>query len=426
VSAPGQAIPLRQKKEIPHRNVRMLTRAMDSFSGAASRLENYYQHLEQRIDELNRELTMKNRALEAHLHEKEEVKTYLNNILECLHTGIIVIDLNGTITTVNRRAQQLTGVTNSWAQGKNFDDVFGTAVFNSATVTVEGINNDGLRGESEIEVPGAGDEQVFLRIATSSLCDQYGDKVGTIITMEDISELKRLENQAARNNRLAAMGEMAAKMAHEIRNPLGSIELFNSVLRKEFAGDGEKKKITEHISSGVNSINAIISNLLLFVRPHHKTYFQPVDINEALRDSVFFSSHLMQNADGLKIETCGEETPLIVEGDGELLKQVFLNLILNAIQAMKGTGTVTINTSILKKRGSSRRWAVISIADRGIGIPRTDLTRIFDPFFTTKKRGTGLGLSIVHNIVKTHDGTIEIDSTPGKGTICTISIPLAE
>ena len=413
----------RAPQQESHSKVHVLTRAIDSFNGAATRLENYYQHLERRIDELNGELRIKNVALEAHLREKEEVKTHLHNILECLPTGIIVIDLNGSISTINNTAEKLTGISIFSTQGKSFDEAFAFTVFRNSSLTSDYIHAIKNKEEIETEVITRG-ERIFLKVSLSCLRDQEGKKVGTILALQDITEIKRLEIQANRNNRLAAMGEMAAKMAHEIRNPLGSIELFVSVLKKGLDSDKEHRKIAEHISSGVRSINGIISNLLMFIRPHHKAHFKVFDIHEPLQDSLFFSSHLLENNEGIEVKTNCSVDPLMVEGDGELLKQVFLNLILNAIQAMSSCGRLDISTREIKKKGSGTWYAEIRFADTGIGIPRDNMKSIFDPFFTTKKRGTGLGLSIVHNIVESHNGTIEIESKEGSGTACIITLPL--
>jgi signal transduction histidine kinase len=238
--------------------------------------------------------------------------------------------------------------------------------------------------------------------------------------------MRKLEERANRCDRLAAMGEMAAKIAHEIRNPLGSIELFVSTLKKELEGSDELRNLSDHILSGSKSINNIISNLLLFIRPQQKPKFQAIDIYNPLNDSLFFSSHLLKSTDSIEVISHYEDTPLKVKGDVELLKQAFLNLILNSIQAMPKGGTLTISTKKIKGPNTQGNNVEIKISDTGVGIPTVHLSRIFDPFFTSKERGTGLGLSIVNNIIVLHGGTIDVRSMDGEGTACIISLPLWE
>jgi signal transduction histidine kinase len=217
---------------------------------------------------------------------------------------------------------------------------------------------------------------------------------------------------------------MAVKIAHEIRNPLGSIELFASILKKDLENFGELKTLAEHVSSGVKSINNIISNLLLFIRPEQRPDFKLIDIHDFLDDSLFFSGHLLNSNGGIDVTTCFPSEPLTILGDTELLKQACLNVILNCIQAMPDVGKLTV--SVRKTKGENRNedLAEIRFDDTGIGISRDDKHKIFDPFFTTKKRGTGLGLPIVHNIVKLHGGSVDINSTEGGGTVCIFTLPL--
>jgi len=186
----------------------------------------------------------------------------------------------------------------------------------------------------------------------------------------------------------------------------------------------ELKTLAGYISSGVKSINNIISNLLLFIRPQQKPEFQIIDIHDPLNDSLFFSSHLVKSKGSIEVTTNYSSKPLMIRGDSELLKQMSLNIILNAIQAMPDGGRLTISTRKVggQKRGSS--FAEIRFSDTGIGVSKVDMPKIFDPFFTTKRRGTGLGLTIVHNITKIHGGSIDINSSQGEGTVCIVTLPL--
>ena len=181
--------------------------------------------------------------------------------------------------------------------------------------------------------------------------------------------------------------------------------------------------ITEHISSGVRSINNIISNLLLFIRPEQQPEMQVLDLHNPLKDSLFFAEHMISSNSSINLVTHFAPRSLEINGDAQLLSQVALNLILNAIQAMPDGGQLTISTRQVTD-SNGHEIAEIRFADTGCGIPQKNLASIFDPFFTTKKRGTGLGLAIVHNIIKAHSGSIDIKSSPANGTECIVAFPL--
>ena len=406
--------------------LRLLYEAIDSFNGAALKFEKHYQHLEQRVRELDIELKGKNEALERNLKEKEEVKSYLHNILESLTTGVVVIDLKGKITTFNQAAENITGLMSLDCTGKKFDEIFPPGYFQDSHLDFKSLKDIEENTELETMISRNGKNLLDLTLWISPVKKPSGEKVGIVLTLQDISQMKRLEEQANRTGRLAAMGEMAVKVAHEIRNPLGSIELFASVLRKDLEDFEESKALAEHISSGVRNIDSIISNLLLFIRPQQKPDFQTIDLYDAINDSLFFSSHLIKANDSIEVITDYSLKPLMIYGDSELLKQMFLNLILNAIQAMPNGGRLTISTRILNRRQKGSSFAEVRFADTGIGISRADMVRVFDPFFTTKKKGTGLGLAIVHNIVKLHGGSIDISSSEDEGVVCIVIFPLWE
>ncbi|MFQ5588256.1 MAG: nitrogen regulation protein NR(II) [Nitrospiria bacterium] len=236
-------------------------------------------------------------------------------------------------------------------------------------------------------------------------------------------EKEKLREEAERNHRLALVGEMAAKMAHELRNPLGSIELFSSLLQKEItqtSGDPEKQTWGKHLSAAVKTMDYTITNLLLYTgKP--KPEYREVDTARLLRDLAAFVEHrLEQNSIKVVIET----DPLVghVECDEDLLRQALLNLILNAIDAMPKTGRLTLKTQRLQHKDNPE--LLIRVSDTGKGIPDDELAKIFDPFFTTKKMGAGLGLAIAQNAVAAHHGTIRVSRPDKYGTSFTVHLPM--
>ncbi len=389
--------------------ISLLTQTIDSFNNAAGSIARQYRSLESRVKELDIEL--------------KEQNDFLNNILESIKTGIIVLDHNGYITTLNYAAEKITGFASEKVKGEKFDILFDSGFIRGIDLDQNTLNALTETLEIETEFKKNNKEIVNISLSIAPVLQSGNRPTWIVMTMQDITGMKRLEREASRTDRLQAMGEMAVKIAHEVRNPLGSIKLFADILNKELQALPELKALPDYILSGVQSIDSIISNLLLFVKPQQSPDFKRIDMHDVLNGSLFFSGHLIKHDDSIKIETEYYNAPVMVRGDAELLKQVALNLILNAIQAMPDGGKLRIATGIIKNSRTRDAIAEIKFTDTGTGISRDIMTKIFDPFFTTKKDGTGLGLAIVHNILKAHDAGIDVSSS-GKGTECTIRIPL--
>jgi PAS domain S-box-containing protein len=362
-------------------------------------------------------------ALNTDLQNPSAENGHIAYILESIPTGVIALDAEGSIVTFNQFAEQVTGFKATDVLGKNFDCVFEPDYFKNAELNFKDIDTIEKTTEIKTQFAFNGRNDLYLNIAVSPLTSPEKGKIGTVLCLTDITRIQNLETQANRTGRLAAMGEMAVRIAHEIRNPLGSIELFSTMLKNDLKQYEDLQALAEHISSGVKSINNIVSNLLLFIRPDQHLDRQLLDIHEALKDSLFFARHLFDARDGIEVVTELTNETLFVSADLELLKQVFLNLILNAIQAMDAGDQLNISThKIIDQQGTG--WAEIHLVDNGCGIAAADLPKIFDPFYTTRKQGTGLGLTIVHNIIKMHGGSVDISSRQKEGTRCTVTFPL--
>ena len=350
-----------------------------------------------------------------------------SDVIEQLDVGIIVVGTGGRVETCNRAAAVITGIIPEQACGQAVDRVFEGCLDDDAILSVQSILTAGGKQRIETRIRAKGHpagRDVCLSVSPLDAPD--GQTAGVVVTLKDITPVKKAEAQTERTERLAAMGEMATRMAHEIRNPLGSMELFASVLQKKLAGFGELETMAQHISAGIRSIDSIISNLLLYVRPHQTTELAAMDLYAALEDSLFFSRHLFPGNQRIHVNKDFCPGPLRVQGDLELLKQMFLNLILNAIQAMPEGGQLAIRTRTLPAAEKGRVGCRVCISDTGVGISPENLKKVFNPFYTTKPKGTGIGMAIVHNIVNLHAGKIEISSSPGSGTQCVIDLPLLE
>ncbi len=408
-------------------DVEVLNRAFESFNQVTQQLQNSYEKLQQRIHELDLELDKKNRELETNLQEKEQVKNYLNIILENLVSGVIVLDTENRITTLNREAETIVGEPGENCLGGYLKDQTFSGLLEGLKERLDQSPSAKPSVEKEYKAPNG--EKRNLRVSASTVWNQKAQASGAVFVLQEITELKRLEEEAQRNRRLRAMGEMAAGIAHEIRNPLGSIELCASLLRDDLKGDEdpEKTQLADSICKGVSHMDRVISSLLLFAQSPHPTK-QKCDMTALMKELLDFSMQLVSPDEIEIISDFGDE-PLWGSGDAELLKQVFLNLIRNAIQSMPEGGELRISINKSSPDGDSqsnpdpRGFIAVSVADAGPGIDKENLLKLFNPFFTTRDKGTGLGLAIAHNIVKAHQGAIDVESEPGEGACFTVKIP---
>ena len=415
-----------QGKKTPKEELEILSQAFQTFNEATQQLQDSYDDLKERVKLLDLALAKKNQELEKNLTEKEEVKNYLNNILESLTTGVIVIDKQGSITTFNKTAGLITGLTPESSLGKPLKDLFHDDLFENMVSRLAKTGGSPLSVDREIST--ATGSRIHIQASASPVLDPDDRQIGSLLIIKDMTRIRHLEIEAQRNQRLRAMGEVAAGIAHEIRNPLGSIELFASLLKKDVEADEEKFKLVEHIRSGVKNMDRIISTLLLYAKSPRPSQ-QKCDIHQLLNTLLTSSSDIVIPGN-IKILRNFEENDAWVNGDQELLKQVFGNLIRNAVQAMPQGGELTLTTrkvnapsNLSEVNNDHRQFITITVSDTGAGIPPDHLIKIFNPFFSTKDKGTGLGLSISHNIIKAHQGTIDAESEKGEPTLFIVKLP---
>ena len=404
--------------------IRTLIQNMEAFNEVTAQLQNSYDELQSRVKKLDLELSDKNDELEKNLVEKERVKNYLNDILESQTNGVIVVDCEAIITTYNKTAGILTGMKPQTCLGQSLNEVL--PLFEPVISRLE--KNRAKEISYDKDIPNASGENLNVRVSASPVWDNHGGQIGTILILQDMTEFRKMEELAQRNQRLREMGEMAAGIAHEIRNPLGSIELFASLLKKDLKGNPEQEDLVQHIRAGVQNTDRIISTLLLFAKSAQPSR-QQCDIDSLITECLegINNVHIPKN---IKVTRKSSQSTLLANGDRDLLRQVFPNLINNAIQAMPNGGELKLITqkSSLSNRAiengsEAPQYISVTITDTGVGMSADKLDKIFNPFFTTKDKGTGLGLAISHNIIKAHQGTIDAISEEGKGTSFTVKIP---
>lgn len=383
-----------------------------------------------------RALSEKIRELRINLHLKNQE---LNNVLQSLPNGLVVTNLKGEIQSFNRSAATITGMDNDAVIGSSIN-----AVFNH-TVLPEDLEENTLelidRGfEQQFIFKRENGDRIVLKSETSLMRSDENELQGIIINVLDITLLNRLEEEAERKNRLTAMGEIAMQVAHELRNPLGSIELFLSMMKMDFEPDSEEMTLVQHINSATRSMNHIISNLLEYTKPRPITV-DSIDLHDILTQFVDFSEFSAEQLN-IEIMTDLKAEHSTILGNEELIRQVFQNLFVNACQAMPEGGRLTLstentletdpviierlNSNTMKSKDEGQPVMKVNFEDTGKGMPADIRKKIFDPFFSTREQGTGLGLSIVHNTMASHGGTILVDSSENSGTKITLLFPEAQ
>ncbi|MDT8446780.1 MAG: ATP-binding protein [bacterium] len=398
----------------------LLSQAFETFNRSIEKLRTYQAKLQVQVQTLNEELRDKNQEL--------------TNVLQSLKSGLVVTDLKGRILTFNRAAVALTGIERETALGQELNGLL------KLPLLPEPMDKAAFAKLSdepkELRYRRADGGEILLEVTTTPMESEDKEAQGVILNLNDVSLLKRLQDEAQRKNRLTAMGEIAMQVAHEVRNPLGSIELFVSMMKKDFTEDSGEMELLNHITSAIHSMNHIISNLLEYSRPK-PIQLEPMDLAPLVAEFVAFSQHTADQQ-AVEIDFEGPEPDLWVKGTPQLVKQVMLNIFMNACQAMDEGGQLSIRAlayeetdplvlerfqkQVLKDR-ESLPVVRVSFKDTGRGMDEETLRRLFDPFFTTREQGTGLGMSIVHKTMTSHGGTIEVSSKLGEGTQIALLFP---
>jgi two-component system sensor histidine kinase AtoS len=347
-------------------------------------------------------------------HSLVDARSLNENIMYSIADGVVTVDTEGIITTMNHAAQQITGFALTEVVGRPYREIFReNNQFHSLLLdTLEsGTNHIGIETNYPVK-----EKCIYISISTSILIDSHNRSIGAVVVFKDLTQQHSLQEQVYRADRLAALGELMASIAHEIRNPLTSIKGFVQYLQN-VDSDEERQEYMPIIIKEVDRVNRVIEELLYFARPYKNNYMV-VDVNELVKNTLV----LVQNKTTRhKVEFRLQLAPSLpqIEADAEQIRQVLLNLLINAMQSIPDKGSVVIETW-------QPDWFFIGvrITDTGVGIIEEDRKKIFDPFFTTKQGGTGLGLAVVQRIISAHYGQVEIDSQVNEGTAVTLKLPV--
>lgn len=386
------------------------------FNQSSVELIDEYRRLEKRVDTLKGQLAVKNYELEQSLQEKAAAHSYLQSVLEGLKGGVLVLDGNLKPTFVNRRVTELTGELDE----QRVAQLLGERLAASLCGGERGFLP--LECEKVVHSPNGAMTPVHFTLSEVSIGSETKHFV---LVFQDITALKRLEAEAARTRRLASLGVMASEVAHQVKNPLGGIELYASLLKEK--ATGEHRQLAEEILGGVQRLSTTLSELLAFAaEPNIAADILPLPA--LMKDLLEVCVPLFDDPLWSIVFKIDADLPPIWSDRG-LLVQALLNLIINGKEAMPNGGRVVVKASFspfTTLNGQIHRAVEIQISDDGVGIPSENRERIFDPFFTTKPRGTGLGLAFTHKIISAHRGSIELSSAPNQGSRFTIYLAAAE
>jgi two-component system sensor histidine kinase PilS (NtrC family) len=338
-------------------------------------------------------------------------------IVQSIRSGLVTTDLEGKIYLFNSAAEEITGFKSEEVRGWKIFDLLGN-IEQPIAVALESADRGEQppRFEADFVTPdGFG---IRLGYGISPLFAETGETTGLILTFQDLTDMRTMEESIRRKDRLAAVGRVAAGLAHEIRNPLGAMRGAIQVLQPAMQENSAQAQLMDIVLRESDRLNTIITNFLTYARPK-KGEVSQMDVCEVLRDSVTLLRHSPDLRACHNLIQDLPETPIFATADAASLKQVFWNLARNAVQAMPEGGELTIKLKSLNKNRMQ-----ILFSDSGCGMPAAQVEQLFEPFSESTTGGTGLGLSIVYQIIRDHNGTINIRSQENKGTTITIELPI--
>ncbi|MDR3210339.1 MAG: PAS domain-containing protein [Planctomycetota bacterium] len=400
---------------------------IQAYSAAVVDLQRSHQLLQEQVAQLSGELRRKNEELSTTITQVSSLKNYLASIIDSSADGIVAINREGRVMAWNPAARLLSAIepgVPDQPEGLPLTKVMTGACQPLADLLIQAL--DGEKGVTAVEIRLAdpGGRQRVLSVSASpvhSLPGEEGEGVtGAVQIFSELTALRELEVRANRHDRLVALGEMAAGVAHEIRNPLGCIELYASSLGRRFPETSNERATCQKIIAASTGLNRIVTDMLTFTRAR-QPQLRPVQPGQLFRQALDMAA--------LELERRGIVSRIQVEDnrpqelDPDLLVQAILNVVLNAAQAIGEKGEVVLSACFPPAQAGGAGELLLICSDNGPGIPDSAKAKIFDPFFTLRKDGTGLGLAIVHKIIQDHGGSIDVTDNQPRGAVITFRLP---
>jgi two-component system, NtrC family, sensor kinase len=359
------------------------------------------------------------RSVETKAHELERLKIYTENIIESINVAVLAVDLDGNVTSCNRAFEELYHVRRDQVCGMAIEGLLARDVLDSIR-NATGAAGWELKSSANIFklfLENRRHEKLIVNLSVIPLLDPTDMNSGCLIVMDDITAKVRLEDQLMQVEKLSSIGLLAAGIAHEVNTPITGISSYTQMLLKQTPETDSRKPILEKIEKQTFRAAEIVNGLLNFARLNGSE-FKDIDLNQLIRESLSLLDHQLRQGQVHVAQSLDEKIPLVYGNSGKL-QQVFINLFLNARDAMNNGGELTVRTAM------NDTMVMVDIQDTGAGISEEDIRKIYDPFFTTKStgKGTGLGLAVTYGIVQEHGGRIFVDSTPGQGTHFKLKLP---
>ena len=343
-----------------------------------------------------------------------------------LRNGVVAVTRDGRVAVMNDIAYRILGLKPRAKDiGRHFSEVLKDAP-DVLRMVASAFDLSHLPNRAEMRLKHTGK---VIGYTLSHVKDDAGRDVGATLFFKDLTRVEQLEERERLRDRLAALGEMAAAIAHEVKNPLAGIEVMAGILKRQLTESPDAQNILADIIKEAKMANVIVQEVLAFVRPL-RLQVEDVSLGDVVRDAVTMAeSHWQKGKIEIRVEVPESLRP--IQGDPHQLRQIFTNFVTNAFEAMNGAGTIEITAIAIDGEEESTTaeqtpgpMVMITITDTGPGIPPEVMDRIFSPFFTTKPQGSGLGLAIVRKIVDAHDGRIDVGQRPGGGTVFRVTLPV--
>jgi len=357
--------------------------------------------------------------VEEELEEKTErletLRVVYQDIIQSIVSGLITTDLSGKVTSINRAGEEILGQSASDLLGKHSvkSSMFSESLWHRCRLTCEETG----RARDEVDIPHSGGGQVTVGFSLTRLKDAQDEPTGYIVIFQDLTEKRKMMEELRVKDRMAAVGELAAGIAHEVGNPLAAISGSAQMLSRSLPTDSSASKLLEIILKESQRLDRTIKGFLRFARPRDSALVT-FDIRQVLHENFTLLTNSAEVSERHKLILELPEEPVLMIGDADQISQIFWNLARNAVRAMASGGTLNVSGH---RRGKTYR---MKFRDTGRGMTEDQRAKLFQPFQSFFDRGTGIGMSIVYRIVQEHDGRLRVESSPGQGTTITVDLPL--
>jgi PAS domain S-box-containing protein len=375
-------------------------------------------------NEIEEKIAEKEEMIQHLTRELVDVKNFTESIIQSIGSGIIITEMDDTITYINRAGERILGYSKEELIGRPFSIL---SLKEKQSATPSFLNNpDDIDTRKEGWMKRKDQTEFPVGFTINNHLSIREERIGKIVVFRDLTNIYKIQEEILRMDRLVSLGKLASGIAHELRNPLAGIKTTAQALGEEMSGDDSRREYLHRITKEIDRLNDLLKTFFSFAKPQNLNLVY-CHIKDIINEIIPFLIKEIADKGIRFIETYHPQLPKI-KVDKTQMHQVFLNLFLNAIQAMPNGGELTIEAAPMNSsswKGAKQNYIKVIISDTGRGIPSQIVHKIFDPFFTTKSKGIGLGLSITYQIIKKHGGTIKVESQWEKGTSFVINLPEA-